>query len=274
MRTSQPAVGMAYAVSGPGLCCGGEGGGGTVAAAHWNRCCAGLGPVRAATALLPSGRSARPLARCASAARGSRAGAVPAAGESRRTGRNTARHNALRGPTVTEWGQGKVEKAVLWGGQRPNGRPRASRSCCCSRPCVPAQGPTAVGASLRCHGAGRVTPACVCALPAEVKSSEEQYNRIVIPNEESVVVYYKIRQQLARLGKEIEDYIHKPKYCLPFLQPGRLVKVRGAAALPSLGGPPLPAPRRGGWSAAATSCPWSRAPLTEGRRQSGFPLGG
>ncbi|KAK2103939.1 hypothetical protein P7K49_017795 [Saguinus oedipus] len=58
----------------------------------------------------------------------------------------------------------------------------------------------------------------------KVKNSEEQYNKIVIPNEESVVIYYKIRQQLAKLGKEIEEYIHKPKYCLPFLQPGRLVK--------------------------------------------------
>mgnify|MGYP001854136334 CR=1 FL=1 len=55
---------------------------------------------------------------------------------------------------------------------------------------------------------------------------EEQYNKIVIPNEENVVIYYKIRQQLAKLGKEIEEYIHKPKYCLPFLQPGRLVKVK------------------------------------------------
>ncbi|XP_078095944.1 exosome RNA helicase MTR4 [Mustelus asterias] len=55
---------------------------------------------------------------------------------------------------------------------------------------------------------------------------EGQYNEIEIPNEESVVTYYKIRQQLAKLGKEIEEYIHKPKYCLPFLQPGRLVKVK------------------------------------------------
>uniref|UniRef100_A0A8C0PSG5 Exosome RNA helicase MTR4 n=2 Tax=Canis lupus familiaris TaxID=9615 RepID=A0A8C0PSG5_CANLF len=60
----------------------------------------------------------------------------------------------------------------------------------------------------------------------KVKNSEEQYNKIVIPNEESVVIYYKIRQQLAKLGKEIEEYVHKPKYCLPFLQPGRLVKVK------------------------------------------------
>ncbi|XP_048383170.1 exosome RNA helicase MTR4 [Stegostoma tigrinum] len=60
----------------------------------------------------------------------------------------------------------------------------------------------------------------------KVKVLEGQYNEIEIPNEENVVTYYKIRQQLAKLGKEIEEYVHKPKYCLPFLQPGRLVKVK------------------------------------------------
>uniref|UniRef100_A0A674GIC7 RNA helicase n=1 Tax=Taeniopygia guttata TaxID=59729 RepID=A0A674GIC7_TAEGU len=59
-----------------------------------------------------------------------------------------------------------------------------------------------------------------------VNNLEAQYNKIVIPNEENVVIYYRIRQQLAKLGKDIEEYIHKPKYCLPFLQPGRLVKVK------------------------------------------------
>ncbi|KAM4634304.1 exosome RNA helicase MTR4 [Polymixia lowei] len=67
------------------------------------------------------------------------------------------------------------------------------------------------------------------ALPGvveKVKKLEEQYHAIEIPNEESVVTYFKIRQQLAKLGKEIQEFIHKPKYCLPFLQPGRLVKVK------------------------------------------------
>ncbi|KAI7793403.1 superkiller viralicidic activity 2-like 2, partial [Triplophysa rosa] len=60
----------------------------------------------------------------------------------------------------------------------------------------------------------------------KMKKLEEDYNAIQIPNEESVVTYYKIRQQLFKLGKEIEDFIHKPRYCLPFLQPGRLVRVK------------------------------------------------
>ncbi|XP_028273277.1 exosome RNA helicase MTR4 [Parambassis ranga] len=59
-----------------------------------------------------------------------------------------------------------------------------------------------------------------------IKKLEEQYHAIDIPNEENVVTYFKIRQQLAKLGKEIQEFIHKPKYCLPFLQPGRLVKVK------------------------------------------------
>ncbi|KAJ0057118.1 hypothetical protein NL108_002029, partial [Boleophthalmus pectinirostris] len=71
------------------------------------------------------------------------------------------------------------------------------------------------------------------ALPGVVEKMtklEEQYHAIEIPNEESVVTYFKIRQQLAKLGKEIQEFIHKPKYCLPFLQPGRLVKVKNEDA--------------------------------------------
>lgn len=68
--------------------------------------------------------------------------------------------------------------------------------------------------------------------PAEIKKYEEQYHSIEIPNQESVVTYFKIRQQLAKLGKEIQEFIHRPKYCLPFLQPGRLVKVPPALPPP------------------------------------------
>ena len=66
----------------------------------------------------------------------------------------------------------------------------------------------------------------LCFNSTEMGKLEKMYNAIEIPNEESVVTYYKIRQQLAKLGKEIEEFVHKPKFCLPFLQPGRLVKVR------------------------------------------------
>ncbi|XP_034048328.1 exosome RNA helicase MTR4 [Thalassophryne amazonica] len=71
------------------------------------------------------------------------------------------------------------------------------------------------------------------ALPGiveKIKKLDEQYNAIEIPNEDSALTYFKIRQQLAKLGKEIQEFIHKPKYCLPFLQPGRLVRVKNEDA--------------------------------------------
>ncbi|XP_061603871.1 exosome RNA helicase MTR4 [Phyllopteryx taeniolatus] len=71
------------------------------------------------------------------------------------------------------------------------------------------------------------------ALPGvveRIKKLEEEYHAIKIANEESVVTYYRYRQQLAKLGEDIQHFIHKPKYCLPFLQPGRLVKVKNEDA--------------------------------------------
>ena len=59
----------------------------------------------------------------------------------------------------------------------------------------------------------------------EVRALEAKRDAIVIKNEESVTNYYRIRQQLSKLGKELQSYIVRPIYCVPFLQPGRLVKV-------------------------------------------------
>ena len=59
----------------------------------------------------------------------------------------------------------------------------------------------------------------------EMKEMHGKRDQILIPKEESVMSYYKIRQQLDRLGDELMQFVHQPKYCLPYLQPGRLVKV-------------------------------------------------
>ena len=48
---------------------------------------------------------------------------------------------------------------------------------------------------------------------------------IDIPDEENAMGYYKIRQQLQKLSEELLQFIHQPKYLLPYLQPGRLVHV-------------------------------------------------
>lgn len=46
-----------------------------------------------------------------------------------------------------------------------------------------------------------------------------------IPNETSISTYYNIRQELNNLGEAFRSFLTQPKYLLPFLQPGRLIKV-------------------------------------------------
>lgn len=65
-----------------------------------------------------------------------------------------------------------------------------------------------------------------------MKELDEKYNGISIPQEDSIEAYYKIRQQLEKLAKELQAIFIKPRYCLPFMQPGRLVKVHLPSCLP------------------------------------------
>lgn len=60
---------------------------------------------------------------------------------------------------------------------------------------------------------------------SEVRELEVKRDAIVIEDEDKVTNYYRIRQQLNKLEKEMQAFITKPIYCVPFLQPGRLVRV-------------------------------------------------
>ena len=61
---------------------------------------------------------------------------------------------------------------------------------------------------------------------AELEREEESKGIVVIPDEQLVAEYYDYRQQLDRMGQDFRDVITHPTYSLPFLQPGRLVKVK------------------------------------------------
>lgn len=63
----------------------------------------------------------------------------------------------------------------------------------------------------------------------KVQKLEDQMTSIAIPEEDIAMNYFKIRQQLKKLETQQEEFIHRPKYCLPFLQPGRLVRVKNFA---------------------------------------------
>jgi len=63
------------------------------------------------------------------------------------------------------------------------------------------------------------------ALYEKLHRCEDRYNRIKFPKEMEVAGLYKIRQEITRLGKELQKIVCKPIHIVPFLQPGRLVHI-------------------------------------------------
>ena len=68
----------------------------------------------------------------------------------------------------------------------------------------------------------------------ELTDLEMKHKEIVIENEEEAMTYYRVRQQLKRLAIQTQEVVFKDKYCVPFLQEGRLVKVSRLIARKSL----------------------------------------
>ncbi|XP_077296367.1 exosome RNA helicase Mtr4 [Arctopsyche grandis] len=60
----------------------------------------------------------------------------------------------------------------------------------------------------------------------KVIDKQEECNKMIIKNERTVEAYHKIRQQLDTLGVQFRSFITMPQYLKPFLQPGRLVKIK------------------------------------------------
>lgn len=58
-----------------------------------------------------------------------------------------------------------------------------------------------------------------------MKSLEEERDSIVIEEEDNLKNYYDLLNQYKSLKKDIRDIVLSPRYCLPFLQPGRLVSI-------------------------------------------------
>ncbi|OVA01159.1 Helicase [Macleaya cordata] len=63
-------------------------------------------------------------------------------------------------------------------------------------------------------------------LERQAKVLEEERDSIVIEEEDSLKDYYNLLQQYKKLKKDIHDIVFCPRYCLQFLQPGRLVRIQ------------------------------------------------
>ena len=59
----------------------------------------------------------------------------------------------------------------------------------------------------------------------ELKKFEEEHDQVFIEREAEVSHYYHLRQQIETLRTQLFNFITQPKYILPFLNPGRLIKV-------------------------------------------------
>ncbi|PQP94000.1 hypothetical protein Pyn_34789 [Prunus yedoensis var. nudiflora] len=65
-------------------------------------------------------------------------------------------------------------------------------------------------------------------LEKQRKDLEQERDSIIIEEEDSVKNYYNLLQQYKSLKKELRDIVLSPKYCLPFLKPGRLLSIQCA----------------------------------------------
>ncbi|KAG9015610.1 ATP-dependent RNA helicase mtr4 [Tulasnella sp. 427] len=63
----------------------------------------------------------------------------------------------------------------------------------------------------------------------EMDHAQSVYDKMVVPEEESISEYYEIRRQLEELGNDVRDVKTHPTYVLQYLQAGRLVRVKHEA---------------------------------------------
>lgn len=60
----------------------------------------------------------------------------------------------------------------------------------------------------------------------KAKELQTAYNTVTVDRYDEISSYHDIRQQLERLSTDFRSFLTQPEYLVPFLQPGRLVKVK------------------------------------------------
>lgn len=59
---------------------------------------------------------------------------------------------------------------------------------------------------------------------------ERAREEVTVPDEEAVADYYSIKAQLTKYNDDVQAVVTHPRFCLPFLQPGRLVRIKDGDA--------------------------------------------
>jgi ATP-dependent RNA helicase DOB1 len=60
----------------------------------------------------------------------------------------------------------------------------------------------------------------------ELSKLNEEKDSIVVEDEDEIGSYYELRKQIEIYTQDVRDVMNHPTYALPFLQPGRLVRVK------------------------------------------------
>ncbi|EXJ58711.1 hypothetical protein A1O7_06140 [Cladophialophora yegresii CBS 114405] len=68
--------------------------------------------------------------------------------------------------------------------------------------------------------------ASVSGLEKELQQLEAEKSAMVISDESNIRAYYELRKQLDVYAEDMRMVIVHPNYCLPFMQPGRLVEIK------------------------------------------------
>ncbi|KAF2491028.1 putative ATP dependent RNA helicase [Lophium mytilinum] len=68
--------------------------------------------------------------------------------------------------------------------------------------------------------------ASVAGLERDLQELEIEKANMEIPDEAAIKDYYNLRQQLNTYTQNMRDVVNHPNYCLQFLQPGRLVRIK------------------------------------------------
>uniref|UniRef100_A0A1B6MD42 Helicase ATP-binding domain-containing protein n=1 Tax=Graphocephala atropunctata TaxID=36148 RepID=A0A1B6MD42_9HEMI len=68
--------------------------------------------------------------------------------------------------------------------------------------------------------------AAIPQLHQKMQEQQQLHDSVVIPNENEIASYHHIRERLNDLSKQFQEYLTRPQFLIPFLQPGRLVKVK------------------------------------------------
>lgn len=60
----------------------------------------------------------------------------------------------------------------------------------------------------------------------ELAELETQRDGIEVEQEDVIAEYYDLKEKIAVYEQDMKDVMNHPNYCLPFMQPGRLVKIK------------------------------------------------